>query len=36
MLAANTARSVPWDPARSGDRNVAMEVVVHYRFNPRE
>lgn len=32
MLAANTARSVPWEPAHSGDRNVPMEVVVHYRF----
>ena len=36
MLAANTASSVPWEPARSGDRNVPMEVVVHYRFNPPE
>ena len=32
MLAANTASSVPWEPAHSGDRNVPMEVVVHYRF----
>jgi outer membrane biosynthesis protein TonB len=36
MLAADTAGSVPWEPARSGDRNVPMDVVVHYRFNPSE
>jgi outer membrane biosynthesis protein TonB len=36
MLAANTAGSVPWEPAHSGDRNVAMDVVVHYRFTPPE
>jgi hypothetical protein len=33
-LAADKVRSVSWQPARSGDRNVAMDVVVHYRFNP--
>jgi len=34
MLAADTVRSALWKPARVGDRNVPMEVVVHYRFNP--
>jgi outer membrane biosynthesis protein TonB len=33
-LAADTAGSVPWEPARSGDRTVATNVVLHYRFNP--
>jgi hypothetical protein len=33
-LAADKVRSVQWQPAREGDRNVAMDVVVHYRFNP--
>jgi hypothetical protein len=33
-LAVARVRSVPWRPARSGDRSVPMDVVVHYRFNP--
>jgi hypothetical protein len=33
-LAVARVRSVPWQPARSGDRTVPMDVVVHYRFNP--
>ncbi len=33
-LAAVTAASVPWEPARSGDRTVATSVVIHYRFIP--
>jgi outer membrane biosynthesis protein TonB len=33
-LAENAVRTSHWKPARSGDRNVAMSVVVHYRFNP--
>jgi hypothetical protein len=36
VLAADAVRSAPWEPARSGDRNVAMDMVVHYRFNPEE
>jgi hypothetical protein len=36
MLAADAVRSAPWEPAHSGDRNVAMDMVVHYRFNPAE
>jgi hypothetical protein len=36
MIAANTVRSVSWEPAHSGDHNVAMNLVVHYRFNPAE
>ena len=36
MFAADAVRSVPWEPARSGDHNVAMDIVVHYRFNPAE
>ena len=36
MLAADTVRSAPWEPAHSGDHNVAMDMVVHYRFNPAE
>ena len=35
-LAAATVRSVVWEPAHSGDHNVAMDVVVHYRFNTAE
>ncbi len=35
-LAAATVRSIPWEPARSGDHNVAMDVVVHYHFNAGE
>jgi len=34
VLAADAVRSAQWRPARSGDRNVPMDVVVHYRFNP--
>lgn len=34
--AADAVRSASWKPARSGDRNVAMEVVVHYRFFPKQ
>jgi hypothetical protein len=34
--AADAVRSAAWKPARSGDRNVAMEVVVHYRFFPKQ
>lgn len=34
FLAENAVRASHWKPARSGDRNVAMSVVVHYRFNP--
>ena len=33
-LAEDAVRSSRWKPARSGDRNVAMNVVVHYRFSP--
>jgi len=33
-LAAERVRSIAWQPARSGDRNVPMDVIVHYRFNP--
>jgi outer membrane biosynthesis protein TonB len=33
-LAADTAGSVKWEPARSGDRTLATNVVLHYRFNP--
>ena len=33
-IAENKVRSVPWKPARAGDHNVPMDVVVHYRFNP--
>jgi hypothetical protein len=33
-LAASAAGSVPWEPARSGDRGVPTNVVLHYRFNP--
>lgn len=33
-LAENAVRAARWKPARSGDRNVAMSLVVHYRFNP--
>jgi len=36
MLAADAVRSAPWEPAHSGDHNVAMDMVVHYRFNPAE
>jgi len=36
ILAADTVRSVPWEPARAGDRNVPMNMVVHYHFNPAE
>jgi hypothetical protein len=36
MFAVNTVRSIPWEPARSGDHNVPMDMVVHYRFNPAE
>jgi hypothetical protein len=36
MLAVDTVRSIPWEPARSGDHNVPMDMVVHYRFNPAE
>jgi hypothetical protein len=34
LLAVDRVRSVPWKPARSGDRTVPMDVVVHYRFSP--
>jgi hypothetical protein len=34
VLAENAVRASHWKPARSGDRNVAMSVVVRYRFNP--
>jgi hypothetical protein len=34
--AADAVRSASWKPARAGDRNVAMEVVVHYRFFPKQ
>lgn len=33
-LAENAVRASRWKPARSGDRNVGMSVVVHYRFSP--
>jgi TonB family protein len=33
-LAANAVRAAHWTPARSGDRSVPMNVVVHYRFSP--
>ncbi len=33
-LAEDAVRAARWKPARAGDRNVAMNVVVHYRFNP--
>ena len=36
VLAADAVRSAPWEPARSGDHNVGMDMVVHYRFNPEE
>jgi hypothetical protein len=36
LLAADAVRSAPWEPAHSGDHNVAMDIVVHYRFNPAE
>ncbi len=36
MLAVDTVRSIPWEPARSGDHNVPVDMVVHYRFNPVE
>jgi hypothetical protein len=31
-LAANSATSAMWEPAYDGDRPVASDVVVHYRF----
>lgn len=33
VLAADAVRTAQWMPARDGDRNVPMEVVVHYRFS---
>jgi hypothetical protein len=33
-LAADAAGSVSWEPAKAGDRNIATNVVLHYRFNP--
>ena len=34
VLAENAVRRAAWKPARTGDHNVAMDVVVHYRFSP--
>jgi outer membrane biosynthesis protein TonB len=34
MLAADSAGLAAWEPARSDNRNVATDVVVHYRFGP--
>jgi outer membrane biosynthesis protein TonB len=33
-LAANTAETTLWEPAKQGDRTVSSDVIVHYRFSP--
>jgi hypothetical protein len=33
-LAVGTVASAPWEPARFGDRVIATEMVIHYRFSP--
>jgi len=33
-LAANTAETTSWEPAKQGDRTVPSDVIVHYRFSP--
>lgn len=33
-LAADSASAAPWSPARLGDRQVASELIVHFRFRP--
>jgi outer membrane biosynthesis protein TonB len=33
-LAANTAETTSWEPAKQGDRSVSSDVIVHYRFSP--
>jgi outer membrane biosynthesis protein TonB len=33
-LAANTAETTAWEPAKQGDRTVSSDVIVHYRFSP--
>ena len=33
-LAANSAETTSWEPARQGDRTVSSDVIVHYRFSP--
>jgi len=35
-LAANSATSAMWEPAYDGDRPVASDVVIHYRFKSRD
>ncbi len=34
VLAEDAVRGASWKPARAGERNVPMDVVVHYRFSP--
>lgn len=34
QLAEDAVRTASWKPARSGERTVPMDVVVHYRFSP--
>ena len=35
ILALNSAGSSSWEPAHQGDRIVPSDVIVHYRFEPR-
>ncbi len=35
-LAADTAESTAWEPAREGDRFVSSDVIVHYVFRPHD
>ncbi len=33
-LAADSAQTTSWEPAKQGDRTVSSDVIVHYRFSP--
>jgi hypothetical protein len=35
-LAADTAQAASWEPAHEGERSVSSDVIVHYRFRPRD